>query len=164
VPFNHYQLNPQATASIEDLKHLFNKNHRLLIGGKERLFIKQCCYLLLEENDLGDFPPPFFIEREIEAYLPTAAQLSAHQIEIMNFLEPFRGMHIPFVFYETESFEIGSDEKNLSRIFSDVCKNIILYSPFESLEGMKKALSVHQDWREKGLKAIFLSPHQLKLI
>ncbi len=155
---------PQALASIEDLKHLFKKHHRLLIGGKDRLSVKQCCYLLLEENGLSDFPPPFFIEREIETYFPKVAQLSARRIEVTNLLEPFKGMAIPLVFYETEFSEIGSDEKNLSKICSGICKNIILYIHFESLEGMKKALSIRQDWREAGFKAIFLSPHQLKLI
>jgi DNA-binding response OmpR family regulator len=155
---------PEATSLLEDLQRLFNEHHRILIGGKEGLFVKQCSYLLLEEADLNDFPPPFFIERGMETYFPKAAQLSAHQIGVMNFLKPFKGMPIPFVFYETESCEIGSDEKNLSEVSSGICKNIVLYIPFESLEEMKKTLSVRQDRREAGFKAIFLSPYQWKLI
>jgi len=157
---------PQAMASIEDLKHLFNKHPRLLIGGKDRLFVKQCCYLLLKESDryLTDFPPPFFIESEIEMYFSEAAQLSAYQFDLANLLEQFKGTPIPFVFYETEFPGITSDEQNLSRISSGICKSIILYSPFQSPEEMKKALSAREDWRQIGFKAIFFSPHQWKSV
>jgi CheY-like chemotaxis protein len=158
--------NPRGPALIQELQHLFDRHHRLLIGGKDRLFVKQCCYLLLKESDQysTDFPPPFFIEHEIETYFPKAAQLSTYQIEVMDFLKPFKGISTPFVFYEAESSEIGSNEKNLSKISSDICKNIILSIPFQSAEEMEKAFSVSEDWRKEGFKAIFLSPHQLKLI
>jgi hypothetical protein len=157
---------PRAMASIEDLKHLFNKHPRLLIGGKDRLFVKQCCYLLLKESDryLTDFPPPFFIESEIEMYFSEAAQLSAYQFDLANLLEQFKGTPIPFVFYETEFPGITSDEQNLSRISSGICKSIILYFPFQSPEEMKKALSAREDWRQIGFKAIFFSPHQWKSV
>ncbi len=157
---------PQAMASIEDLKHLFNKHPRLLIGGKDRLFVKQCCYLLLKESDrsLRDFPPPFFIESKIEMYFSEAAQLSAYQFDLANLLEPFKGTPIPFVFYETEFAGITSDEQNLSRISSGFCKSIILYSPFQSPEEMKKALSAREDWHQIGFKAIFFSHNQLESV
>jgi len=157
---------PQAMASMEDLKHLFNKHPRLLIGGKDGLFVKQCCYLLLKESDrsLTDFPPPFFIESKIEMYFSEAAQLSAYQFDLANLLDQFKGTPIPFVFYETEFPRITSDEQNLSRISSGICKSIILYSPFQSSEEMKKALSALEEWHQIGFKAIFFSPHQWKSV
>ena len=67
---------PQAPGLIENLQHLFSEHRRLLIGGKDKLFIKQCCYSLLKASDhLTDFPPPFFVEGEIEIYFPEVAQL-----------------------------------------------------------------------------------------
>jgi len=157
---------PQAVALIGDLQPLFNKHHRLLIGGKERLFVKQCCYLLLKENGhpLSDFPPSFFIESKMEMYFPKVAQLSVDQFKLTNLLEQFKGTPIPSVFYETESSGITSDEKNLFNILSGIFKNIILYLPFDSFEAMEKTLSLPQGGYQAGFKAIFFDQYQWKSI
>jgi CheY-like chemotaxis protein len=156
---------PQVSGWVEDLQHLFSQHHRLLIGGRDKLFVKQCCYSLLKENDtLTDFPPAIFIESKIEIYFSKVAQLSAYPFDIINLLEQFKEAPIPFIFYETKFPEITPDEQNLSKISSGICKNIIWYFPFESLEGMKKALSVRQEWHQAGFKALFFSPDQLQSI
>ncbi len=152
---------PKATGLIKDLQHLFNEHHRLLIGGGDKLLIKRCCYSLLKADDfLADFPPPFFVEAEIEICFPKVAQLSKEQFDMVNLPEHFRDEDIPFLFYETEFSEIDSDEKSLSKLFSGHYKNIILYIPYPSLELMQKALSERQDWYQAGFKAIFLSQRQ----
>ena len=156
---------PKVPGLIEDLQRLFSEHRRLLMGGKEKLLVKQCCYSLLKENETpAHFPPPFFIEKEIEIYFPKVAQLSAYQFDLVNLLKQFKEMPIPFLFYESEFSEITSDEKNLSELLSGVYNNIILYFPFPSLGGMKKALSVRQDWHRAGFKALFFSPYQLESI
>ena len=156
---------PQASGLIENLQGLFSEHRRLLIGGKDRLVVKQCCYSLLKESDpLSDFPPPFFVESEIEVYFPKAAQLSLHQFNSINFLEQFKETPMPFLFYEAELSEITSDEENLSKIFSSNCRNIILYCPFHSFEEMKEALSIRQDWHPAAYKALFFSPDELQSV
>lgn len=155
---------PQASALIKELKHMFNEHHRLIIGGKDKLFIKQCCYSLLKtDDDLIDFPPPFFVEGEIDIYFLKVAQLSRYQFDVVNLPEHFQGEDIPFVFYETEFLEI-TGEKFLPKLFSGPYKNIILSFPSPTLEAMQKALSGWKDWEQAGFKALFLSPYQLKPI
>jgi hypothetical protein len=155
---------PQAPRLIEDLQKLFSQHHYLLIGGKERLLAKQCCYSLLKDNDPADFPPPFFIEREIDIYFPEAAQLCHDQHHVVSFIKQFKETPISFLFYETEFPEIASDEKNIQNILPGIFKNIILYAPFPSIETMKGFLSVRQDWHQTGFKAIFFSHHQLESV
>src|SRR4030043_782961 len=61
-------LHPKAPGLVGELQHLFNEQRCLLIGGKEKLFIKQCCYSLLKGREtLTDFPPAFFVEGEIRS-------------------------------------------------------------------------------------------------
>lgn len=156
---------PKAPGLVGELQHLFNEQRCLLIGGKEKLFIKQCCYSLLKGSEtLTDFPPAFFVEGEIEIYFPEVAQLSKERFDLVNFHNHFKDRPIPFVFYEAELPETTSDEKSLSKFLSGVYKNIILFFPFHSLEAIKKALSVHQDWHRAGFKAIFFDQYQWKSI
>jgi len=155
---------PQVPGLIEDLQKLFSQHHHLLIGGKDRLLVKQCCYSLLKDNDPADFPPPFFIEREIEIYFPEAAQLCHDQHNVVSFIKQFKETPISFLFYETEFPEITSDEKNIQYILPGIFKNIILYAPFPSTETMKDFLSVRQDWHQTGFKAIFFSHNQLESV
>lgn len=156
---------PKVPGLIKDLQHLFNEHHCLLMGGGERLFVKQCCYSMLMENETpSNFPPPFFIEKEIEIFFPKAVQLSAYQFDLVNLLKQFKERPIPFLFYESEFSEITLDEKNLSKILSGAYNHIILYFPFTSLGGMKKALSGRHDWHRAGFKALFFSPYQLESI
>lgn len=155
---------PEASGLIKDLQHLFNEHRRLIIGGKDKLFIKQCCYSLLKkDDDLIDFPPPFFVEGEIDIYFPKVAQLSRYQFDVVNLPEHFQGEDIPFVFYETEFLEV-TGEKFLPKLFSGPYKNIILSFPSPTLEAMQKALSGWKDWEQAGFRALFFSPDQLKPI
>jgi len=122
-------------------------------------------FLAAEGNETpAKFPPPFFIEKEIEIYFPNAAQLSAVQFDPVHLLKQFKEMPIPFLFYETECSELTVEERNLSEIQSSPFNHIILYLPFTSPEGMKKALSACHDWHRAGFKALFLSPYQVETI
>jgi CheY-like chemotaxis protein len=145
---------PRIPSLIKDLQQLLHKHRHLLIGSKDRLFIKQCCYALLIAEDLfSEFPPPTFVEEEIDIYFPKAAQLTKH-----NFLEIFRTTSIPFLFCE---IEFG---KPFGEIFPGGFQHTIFYHPFSTIETMKEALSVHQDWHQGGFKAIFFSQYQWKYI
>jgi DNA-binding response OmpR family regulator len=156
---------PKAPGLIKDLQQLFREHQRLLIGGRETLNVKQCCYsLLLETETPTHFPPPFFIEKEIELYFSKAAQLSAAHFDPVRLLTQFKGMPIPFLFYETESSEMPPEEKNLSQMLSGSFNNIILYVPFSTPEIMRKTLSGRDDWHRAGFKALFFSPCQLESI
>jgi CheY-like chemotaxis protein len=154
---------PKAPGLIEDLQHLFREHHRLLMGGRETLFVKQCCYSLLKGNETpANFPPPLFIEKEMEIYFPKAAQLSAYQFDLVHLLKQFKEMPIPFLFYESECSEMTLDEKNLSQMLSGAYNHIILYFPFTSSEEMKKALFLRQDWHRAGFKPLFVSPYHME--
>ena len=154
---------PQAPALIEGLRNLIDQHHRLLIGGNDRLLIKQCCYSLWMKNrNVTDFPPPFFIEEEIEIYFPEVAQSSKDPFDLVHFIKHFKEEGLPFLFFETESSEMTSQEKFLPILFSGGCKNIILYFPFSSLEAMQKTVSIRQDWKEAGFKAIFISGYEVR--
>lgn len=156
---------PKAPGLVGELQHLFNEQRCLLIGGKEKLFIKQCCYSLLKGSEtFTGFPPAFFVEGKIEIYFPEVAQLSKERFDLVNFHNHFKDGPIPFVFYEAELPETTSDEKYLSKFLSGVYKNIILFFPFRSLEAIKKAFSAHQDWHRAGFKAIFFDQYQWKSI
>jgi CheY-like chemotaxis protein len=149
---------PRIPSLIKDLQQLLHEHRRLLIGSKDRLFVKQCFYTLVIAEDLfAEFPPPTFVEEEIEIYFPRAAQLTKH-----NFLEIFRTTSIPFLYLEVS--EATSGEKTLGDIFSGNCQHTIFYHPFSTIETMKEALSIHQDWHQAGFKAIFFDQYQWKSI
>ena len=145
---------PQIPSLIKDLQQLLHEHRRLLIGSKDRLFVKQCCYaLLIAENLFVEFPPPIFVEEEMDIYFPRTAQLTKH-----NFLKIFRTTSIPFLFCDIEY------EKAPGDLFLDNYQHTIFYHPFSTIEMMKKALSVRQDWHQTGFKAIFFSQYQWKSV
>jgi len=145
---------PAIHSLIKDLQQLLHEHRRLLIGSKDRLFVKQCCYaLLIAENLFVEFPPPTFVEEEMDIYFPRTAQLTKH-----NFLEIFRTTSIPFLFCDIEY------EKAPGDLFLDNYQHTIFYHPFSTIEMMMEALSVHQDWRQAGFKAIFFSQYQWKSV
>jgi hypothetical protein len=145
---------PQIPSLIKDLQQLLHEHRRLLIGSKDRLFVKQCCYALLMAEDLFmEFPPPIFVEEEMDIYFPRSAQLTKH-----NFLEIFRTTSIPFLFCDIEY------EKAPGDLFLDNYQHTIFYHPFSTIEMMKEALSVRQDWHQTGFKAIFFSQYQWKSV
>ena len=156
---------PQATASIDDLQNLFERHPRLLLGGPDPLFIKQCCYIALtDEKKMPVFPPTLFFEDERNIYYPNVAQVSKEQFSRVNLFKFFPGeMDFP-IFYESEWGDGNSDEKLHSKILTQTVPNFILCLPFPSAETMEKALSERQDWQRAGFKALFLGPDEWKLI
>ena len=155
----------QAPGLIKDLEHLVSEHSRLLIGSKEGSFVKQCCYAMLEERDRSsDFPPPFFLEKEIGTYFPKAAQISRSRTSLARFLEQFKETSVPFLFCETELTPMTSEDQNLLKFFSRIDGNVILSVPFPSPEAMQEALNVTRDWGEAGFKALFHSFNRFKPI
>jgi len=160
-----FKEHPQAPGLIEDLQRLFAENGRLLIGGREKLFIKQCFSLMIDARDFStNFSPAFLIEEEVEMYFSKAAQLSRGGRTLFDFLDHLPHEPAPWIFYESESPGILDEDEAPSKLFPDIYKNIILYFPFSSVEAMRQALSHQKDWRQGGFKAVFYQPYQLTFI
>ncbi len=164
-PEEFFMEHPQAPGLIEDLRRLFAENGRLLLGGGEKLFIKQCFSSMIDAKDfLPGIPPAFLIEGEVEMYFPKVAQLGNDEMDLIHFLDRFPRSSTPWIFYEPNSQKILNDEKTLSKIFSAVDTNILLYFPFSSLEEMHAAFGKRKDWLQAGFKAVFYQPYQLTFI
>jgi len=164
-PEEFFMEHPQAPGLIEDLRRLFAEKGRLLIGGREKLFIKQCFPLMIDARDFpANFSPAFLIEEEEEMYFPKAAQLSRDGRTLFDFLAHLPHEPAPWVFYESESPGILDEDEAPSKLFPGIYKNIILYFPFSSVEAMRQTLSHRKDWRQGGFKAVFCQPYQLTLI
>jgi CheY-like chemotaxis protein len=148
---------PHAPGLIRDFQELFSAHPRLLLGAEDLHLLKQCCYLLLhEELVLTPFPPPVFVEREIEIYFPGVAQLSKRQPGMPEILDSLPGESVPLLFCET-GFSGGSlDDKFCSKVASGSYKGVILHLPLPSPGAMKTALSPGPDWGQKGFRAFFL--------
>jgi hypothetical protein len=113
---------------------------------------------------LPGIPPAFLIEGEVEMYFPKVAQLGNDEMDLIHFLDRFPRSSTPWIFYEPNSQKILNDEKTLSKIFSAVDTNILLYFPFSSLEEMHAAFGKRKDWLQAGFKAVFYQPYQLTFI
>jgi len=156
---------PKIPALMKHLHQLFHENGRLIMGGKEKLLIKQVFYSLLDSNELlNDFPPAFLLEGEMEMYFPKAAQLGNEEIDLIRFLDRFPRGSTPCVFYEAHIPQSIKDKETFSNIFSGGYTNIFLYFPFTSREEMQMAFAEQQDWRRAGFKAVFFQSYQLTFI
>jgi DNA-binding response OmpR family regulator len=156
------QVYPQAAGLARGLRDLFGRHRCLLLGGQDRLLMKQCGYLALTgEGNVVDFPPVFFAEDEMEIYFPKAIQLSKDHFDRIHLFDHFGKGPTPPVFYESTPPEKDSGGRFLSGAFSGIYQNIILSLPFVSSEAMEKALSERLDWNSV-FKPLFLDPDQLK--
>lgn len=150
---------PQGPESLAALRQFQENYPRLIVGGQERLFIKQCFYSLLQSGGgLSSFPPPLFIEGQIEMVFPDVVQLTHDELNKKSFLTGCQESPHPYVFYENgpPDFPI----KEIPQIFSRFWKNIVFYIPFASLEIMQKTLADRQDWQIEGFHALFFQPYQ----
>ncbi len=153
---------PQASIAIHDLHDLFRKYHHLLIGGPDRSFVKQSCYLVLEtEEKLAGFPPPFFIEEKMEIYFPAVAQVSRDQFDRTDLLESFEGKNSPFLLCESISSGQTLDEKLLSKILENY-DQVLIYFPSPSMEVMRESLLIQKGWESAQLNPFYLDPYRLK--
>ena len=145
---------PEIPDLVDRLRTLFRENRHLLIGGQDRLAVKQCCYaMLMAENLLKKFPPPIFVEKEIDIYFPETAQLTEE-----NLLEIFRTSSLPFLFCE---INLGSLPE---RRFLERFRHTVLYSPFSSLEAMREALAGVADPLRAGWRTLFFMGYQWELL
>ncbi len=156
---------PQAPGLIRDLQRLLSESGRLIIGGREKSFIKQCLSSMIDNQVFySDLSPAFFVEGEAEMYFSKAAQLCKSGINLPDLLDAFPNAPNAWVFYECESPGILDQDEALSELFSCIHQNLFLYVPFSSVEAMRQALSPRQDWRQAGFKAAFVQPYQFTLI
>ncbi len=154
---------PQASGLTESLRDCFREPPGLLLGGQDRLWVKQISYLCLADEGLvKPLLPPFFIENEMEIYFPQAAQISKNTFTGLAFLGQFKEGARPPIVYEAEFRDEDPEASFLSEIFSGTYKNIVICLPFLSIEAMKDALSERQDWRQAGFQALFLDRDQWK--
>ncbi len=155
----------QAPRLKTETKGIFEENRRLVVGGPDRIFIKQFCYsLLMEYFHPDDFPPVFFIESDADMYLPKAAQLSAFEWDLGRFLKSIGEEVAPFVFYETDSHEEESIERFLWGFLSGRLNNVILGFPSTSTKAMHEVLSGYIERPNKGFRAVFIDASRVKSI
>jgi CheY-like chemotaxis protein len=156
---------PLAPSLIAETKRAFEERRRLVVGGADKIFIKQICYsLLMEYFRVADFPPVVFLESQADIYLPEASQLSSFQWDLGIFLESLGEEVAPFVFYEPGSREAESVEACLSGFLASRLNNVILCLPSTSAEAMREALAGYLDQPQKGFRAVFIEASLLKPI
>jgi CheY-like chemotaxis protein len=156
---------PPAPRLISEIKSIFEEHRRLVVGGPDKLFIKQCCYsLLMSYSRPGNFPHVFFLESEASIYLPQAAQLSGLGWDPGSFLKIIGEELRPFVFYEAVSQKAESIERCLSGFSSGHLRNVILRLPSLSAEAMQKVLSGYVGQPKKSFSAVFIEAAQLKSV
>jgi hypothetical protein len=158
---------PHVPNMLGQLRSLFDEHSRLVVGGKEGLFIKQCLYLLLISGEYqSDFPPAFIVEREMEMYFPQVAQVSHQAFVKASLLDRFGHAHEPFILYEADLPGLDSmvEDKHLSQLLSGERKNVIVYIPCASIEAMRSILAQQREWRRDTFNAIFFHNQQLRVV
>jgi hypothetical protein len=153
---------PDSLLLLEALKRILHEQDRILIGGPNSLFIKQCVYATLRgDQRVAPFPPSVFVESRIEMYCPGVAQFSCYPFGFTEFLDRFKETLPPTVFCEIESPEAMTDSEYFSKFDSGMPTQFILFDPFPSFESMQEALLNRQDWRRAGFKTFFVDPRGL---
>lgn len=152
---------PRWGRMFKDLEAILDKYPRLILGGRESPFIKKCCYsIIMERVEISEFPPPLFIEENIEVHLPKVLQLLNAGKEGFC-LELFEGIEFPFLFYESRD-SLFLEERSFLNNFLISSKNFVLCLPFSSPEAMEKTLSERKDKTPIGFKTFFLSPLEIR--
>ena len=156
-PEDFKRSHPQAPSLVAETGSAFEEHRRLVVGGPDRIFIKQICYsLLLKYVRAADFPPVVFLEKEPDIFLPEAAQVSGSQWDLGVFLKSLGEEVSPFVFYESGAPELESAAACLSGFLAGRLNNVILGLPSASTEAMREALAGYLDQPPKSFRAIFL--------
>jgi hypothetical protein len=146
-----------APRLLAEAKGFFEEHRRLVVGGPDKLFIKQICYsLLVKYSQPAGFPPVFFLESEADIYLPEAAQLSGLAWDPGILLKSLGEDVAPFVFCEAGSRDGEPVEACLSGFFSGSLKNVILCLPSASAEAMREALTGYTERAPIGFTAVFM--------
>jgi DNA-binding response OmpR family regulator len=152
---------PQAPELSKGLQRFFDKNGRLIVGGREKLFVEQCFYAIVNSrDDPADLPLAYLLEGKIEMFFPKTVQLQNSEINVSNVLDRLPEGPILSMFLEPEFPGIWQDQKTLSRLFSGIYKNVFLYFPVPSLEAMRQVLAEREEWRSAGFEAVFFQPYQ----
>lgn len=156
---------PEAYNFSVKLKDLLDNRKRLLVGGTDGAYIKQCFYsILCKDKAYSGFPPSVFVEREIGVYFPEVAQIHKKRFNAQSYLKYFRENDLPLIFYEADLSEISCSGNLISGLFADKWKHIVIYIPFTSSSEMEKNLSDNQYWSECQFKPIFIQDNQLTVI
>ena len=152
---------PQGPELSKELQRLFDKDGRLIVGGPEKLFIEQCFYTIINSgDDPADLPLAYLLESKVEMFFPKMVQLHNSASNLSNVLDRLSDGLVPAMFLEPEYPGIWQDPKTLSRLFSGIYTNMLLYLPVRSLDAMREALAERKDWRSAGFEAVFFQPYQ----
>jgi len=156
---------PQVPSLVAETGNAFEEHRRLVVGGPDKIFIKQLGYsLLMKHFRTADFPPLVFLEKEPDIYLPGAAQVSGSRWDLGIFLKSLGEEVSPFVFYESDALEPESVAACLSGFLAGRLNNVIMCLPSASAEAMREALAGYLDQPPKGFRAVFLETSRLQSI
>lgn len=156
---------PHAPSLVAEAGNAFEDHRRLVVGGPDKIFIKQLGYsLLMKHVREADFPPVVFLEKEPDIYLPGAAQVSGSQGGLGTFLDSLGEEVSPFVFYEAGAPEPESVAACLSGFLAGRLNKVILCLPSASAEAMREALAGYLDRPPKGFRAVFIEASRLQPI
>ncbi|MCX7766390.1 MAG: hypothetical protein N2246_06775 [Candidatus Sumerlaeia bacterium] len=153
------RLYPHAQEVTDKLQKLLTETSQLLIGGTDKLLIKQYIYLLVVKNiPAGNFLPPIFYERTINMYFPDVMQL----IFIAN-----SGVQVPentpLLFFETELPGLSTIGDMVQQISSAKVKQIIIFCSASQKE-FQDALSKESKSPIAGMKRIFIDNSQVTIM
>ena len=152
---------PRAAELSRELRRLFDKTGRLLVGGPEKLLVEQCFYTIIASEDDPAGPPlAYLLETESDMFFPRMVQLPCSAVDLSRVLDHLRDGPIPNLFLEAEFPSIWQNPGARSRLFSGIYSNIFLYLPVRHLEEMRQALAERMDWRLAGFEAVFSQPEQ----
>jgi DNA-binding response OmpR family regulator len=151
---------PRTLDQVRRLQQLFHEHRSLLIGGTEPKWVKQHCYALLQaEGMTAQFPPPFFVEEEIEMFFPEVTQLTHSHFHWTHRREDFQRGAPPCLFYEAPGCEHAPE---ILQALKD--RNTILYLPFPSPESMARAMEALGENSLPRPPAVFLRGNEIQVI
>lgn len=137
---NFLQCYPDCQKMIAEIGKFYRKKTRLLLGGPDVNFIKQCLYLVREEicKDSDEFPA-LFVEKDIAMRFPNVIQTDLATFHISGIPSKFSINPSSFLLYESEPAADGANLFPEGRIF-DSWDDIIIIDFFQNRQEMEKYL------------------------
>lgn len=150
---------PHARAIVDQLQNLLNETPQLLIVSADNLLIKQYVYLLvINYMSAGTFPPPVFIEQNINMYFPDVLQLLSMVNSEFWLLES-----TPLLFFEIELPSLFTLREMFTQILSAKVKQLLIYCSASRKE-FQDALSKEFKSPIAGLKKIVIDNGQITIL
>ncbi len=154
---------PAMEALLENLEKLIRENKRLLVGGKDKIFIGKCFYALSRRiNFSPEDPPPLFIEQTVSTYYPDAMQMECSFVPESGFSKTIGAFPSSLVFFETQIQPRDFDFADESDLFpSPQCKRFIIYSPMAMPEDLKGCRAPGGKWGKVNFLPIYIQDYQV---